>query len=311
MIIVFCEECGARNMIDIDKIDKKKNHIICSACNDTILLPHGDINAHHDKIINTKKYKILIIDDDPTSLHILSSVLKNDYMIIMAENGNMGIELAQKEIPDLIISDIKMPGIDGYEVCKKLKDNTTTRHIPIIFVSGMHDTIDERRGFDVGCVDYIMKPVRSSILKLRLETHLKIKHIRDVEKRNMLELSQEIADLKKQLKVKEDNAKVKSENQSHVDIAIQAFFKNISTWSTLIVSKFIDEFEKSFGKLNTVEFLELFFKTVTNGKNEKIELMDSFDTKSLKDAIILLMFKKEYERRYGTPPEKELISIFF
>ncbi len=315
MIIVFCEECGAKNMIDEDKIDPKKSHIKCSVCHDLILISQAGIKNYHDRVINTKQYKILIIDDDPTSLHILSSILKTDYTVIMAENGGGGIEIAKKENPDLIITDIKMPGMDGYDICKKLKDDEITRHVPIIFVSSMNDILHERKGFDVGGVDYIMKPIISSTLKARVGIHLELKLIRDKMKKSIGILNQEIADLKAQLESGPNKGSVNSgesfEIQSPLDTDIQNFFDNVGLHDSLIISEFVDEIEKSFHKLDAVEYLELFFKMMDTDNpdykdNDAIELINTIDIKPLKDAVTLLMFKKAYEKKYGTKPEIKL-----
>lgn len=136
------------------------------------------------------KPKVLIVDDEPTNLRIMRQVLDNDYRLSFAKNGEDAIELATNELPDLILLDIMMPNITGYEVCTRLKANAETVNIPIIFVSALNDEIDEMKGFECGAVDYIFKPIRPGIVKARVKNHLslvraeqlKITHIQIIER---------------------------------------------------------------------------------------------------------------------------------
>ncbi|MDM8568420.1 hybrid sensor histidine kinase/response regulator [Thiotrichales bacterium HSG1] len=121
------------------------------------------------------KYKILIIDDEPINLRALGSVLSKDYEVIIAKDGKSALNLvATGPMPDLILLDIMMPIVDGYEVCRQLKQNPITKHIPIIFVSAMDTEIDEAKGFELGAVDYIAKPICPSIVAVRVKTQLKL-----------------------------------------------------------------------------------------------------------------------------------------
>lgn len=119
------------------------------------------------------KQKILIIDDTPANINLLGQSLQNKYDILVATNGHDGIRMAQKTpCPDLILLDIMMPGIDGYEVCERLKASVITSKIPVIFVTAMGETEDEAKGFQVGGVDYITKPISPAVVRARVETHL-------------------------------------------------------------------------------------------------------------------------------------------
>ena len=118
---------------------------------------------------------ILIVDDTPANLSLLSDVLKSDYRIKAATNGEKALKLAFTGTPpDLILLDIMMPGMDGYEVCRRLKANVATRSIPIIFVTAMTEVEDETRGLELGAVDYVTKPISAPILKARVKTHLEL-----------------------------------------------------------------------------------------------------------------------------------------
>ncbi|HIC45635.1 MAG TPA: two-component system response regulator [Methylophaga aminisulfidivorans] len=123
-----------------------------------------------------KKYqpRILIVDDEPTNLRVLRQVLQHDYALSFARSGKDALALIAKEMPDLILLDIMMPEITGLEVCQQLKARPDTSHIPIIFVTALQDPDDEARGFDIGAVDYIIKPIVPSTVLARVKTHISL-----------------------------------------------------------------------------------------------------------------------------------------
>jgi len=116
--------------------------------------------------------KILIVDDVLANIKMLKETLKNDFKIIFALNGLKALELVQLDPPDLILLDIMMPGLDGYEVCRLLKSDPETRHIPVIFLTARTNAEDETKGLKLGAVDYIVKPINPSIVTARVTTHL-------------------------------------------------------------------------------------------------------------------------------------------
>jgi len=118
--------------------------------------------------------KILIVDDEPNNLQFMRQVLKDYYQLLFAPNGTKALQAVETHHPDLILLDIMMPDMNGYEVCQHLKKNPATEDIPVIFVSAMSDVKDEAYGFDVGAVDYISKPVSVPILLRRVQTHLSL-----------------------------------------------------------------------------------------------------------------------------------------
>lgn len=126
--------------------------------------------------------KILIVDDEPNNLQVLRQILKDHYQLIFANNGSKCLEVAPGHQPDLILLDIMMPDLSGYEVCEALKKDKATQHIPVIFVSAMSDVDDEAKGFDVGAVDYIQKPVSAPIVLRRVKTHLSMVRAQELEK---------------------------------------------------------------------------------------------------------------------------------
>ena len=122
---------------------------------------------------------ILIVDDTPTNIGVISGALKDFFRTKIATNGEKGLALANaEEKPDLILLDIMMPGIDGYEVCTRLKANPATAEIPVIFLTGQTGADDETRGFECGAVDYIHKPFSPAVVKARVRSHIMLREAR-------------------------------------------------------------------------------------------------------------------------------------
>ncbi|HSI27818.1 MAG TPA: two-component system response regulator [Methylophilus sp.] len=139
----------------------------------------------------TQQPRILIVDDEPLNLKVLKQVLQDDYRLSFAKNGTDALELVKKEKPRLILLDVMMPGMTGFDVCKKLKDDPDTQTIPVIFVTALADEADESQGFKAGGVDYISKPISPAIVRARVKTHLSLIHI-DELKSTHLELIQRL-----------------------------------------------------------------------------------------------------------------------
>jgi putative two-component system response regulator len=135
--------------------------------------------------------RILLVDDEATNLHILRSLLQDDYKLLFAKNGQRALELTRQEKPDLILLDVMMPDLTGFDVCKLLKADDATKHIPIIFVTALADEADETQGFELGCVDYISKPINPSIVRSRVKTHLQLVHM-DELKQSRLQVVQRL-----------------------------------------------------------------------------------------------------------------------
>lgn len=123
-----------------------------------------------------KKSRILIVDDESENLHTMQSLLGDKYAVVAATCGERALELAARlPHPDLILLDIKMPGMDGYEVCRRLKRRPETKSIPVIFVTAKNDVLDEEYGLHLGAVDYISKPIHPAIVLARVQNHLNLK----------------------------------------------------------------------------------------------------------------------------------------
>src|SRR5580692_4499594 len=122
---------------------------------------------------------ILVVDDTPLNIGVISGALKDSYKTKVATNGEKALALANaEEKPDLILLDVMMPGMDGYEVCRRLKADSATREIPVIFLTGQTAAEDETRGFEVGAVDYVHKPFSPAVVKARVCTHVLLREAR-------------------------------------------------------------------------------------------------------------------------------------
>jgi len=121
---------------------------------------------------NNEKATILVVDDESQNIDIYVGLLSEDYTVKAATNGTKALKIAFSSAPDLILLDVMMPDMDGYEVCRRLKNDPRTRNIPVIFVTAMGRVEDESHGFALGAVDYITKPISPPILKARVSTHL-------------------------------------------------------------------------------------------------------------------------------------------
>lgn len=121
------------------------------------------------------KQKILIVDDAPENIRILLDLFQPEHTVFFAKEGKSALEIAKNQRPDLVLLDIIMPGMDGFEVCTRLKSDPVTSDIPVIFVSALGDTEDETKGLQLGAADYITKPVRPAIVRARVENQLKLR----------------------------------------------------------------------------------------------------------------------------------------
>lgn len=129
--------------------------------------------------ISSKRPTVLVIDDEPFNLSLMEGILGRDYTIQTAKNGPDALELAYANPPDLILVDVMMPMMDGFEVCRRLKGNAATTHVPVIFITAKNEIKDEELGFAVGASDFIHKPISAPIVAARVRTHLGVKFTQD------------------------------------------------------------------------------------------------------------------------------------
>lgn len=136
----------------------------------------------------SNSFSILVVDDDRSNLDVLTHILKSQYTVQVAKSGISALKRARELQPDLILLDIVMPDMNGFEVLAELKGSDETRHIPVIFITGLTQSEDEEKGFLLGAVDYIVKPFKTAIVKARVRTHLRIvKQIQTIERLCMID----------------------------------------------------------------------------------------------------------------------------
>jgi diguanylate cyclase (GGDEF)-like protein len=122
-----------------------------------------------------RRARLLVVDDQPINIQALYQTFAADHQVLMATSGEQALELCATKRPDLVLLDVVMPGMDGYEVCRRLKEDDATRDIPVIFVTAHNDESAETRGLDAGAVDFISKPINPKIVRARVRTHLTLK----------------------------------------------------------------------------------------------------------------------------------------
>ena len=112
--------------------------------------------------------RVLVVDDKPNNLSLVTSLLRPHYEVLLANNGERALAIARDQLPDLILLDIMMPGMSGFEVCTELKANTETADIPVIFLTARNDSDDFEKAYDIGAVDYTTKPINAKELMMRV-----------------------------------------------------------------------------------------------------------------------------------------------
>ena len=121
---------------------------------------------------NTGNKSVLIVDDENMNMFALTHMLRPDYTVYAAKNGQSAIRIAKKQLPDIILLDILMPEMDGYEVLSQLKSDEETRKIPVIFITGLISPEDEKKGLEMGAADYISKPFNAETVRMKIRTQL-------------------------------------------------------------------------------------------------------------------------------------------
>jgi diguanylate cyclase (GGDEF)-like protein len=130
--------------------------------------------------VTNARPRLLIVDDQPVNIHVMAEALREGHELFFATSGARALEIVHQQSIELVLLDVVMPEIDGFEVCRRLKADAQTRGIPVIFVTAREEVADEARGFDVGAVDYIAKPIRPAVVRARVRTHVELKRARDL-----------------------------------------------------------------------------------------------------------------------------------
>lgn len=218
---------------------------------------------------------ILVVDDTPVNLEMIGDALRGRYRVRVAINGRNALAAIEREPDvDLVLLDIMMPELDGYEVLTKLRENPVTRDIPVIFVTALDDDVDEAKGLALGAVDYLTKPVRPPILLARVATHLELKRSRDV--------------LREQNRWLESEVKVRSERATHLqDLSIRALgylaeTRDMETGAHILrTQRYVAELaeqlssDPGFASLLTAETIDLIVKSAPLHDLGKVGVPDS------------------------------------
>jgi len=159
------------------------------------------------------RHKILIVDDSTENNHILYHALKDKYQLLSAMDGITALKIAESQHPDLILLDIMMPDMDGFEVCRILKENEELKDIPVLFITSLTKTADEIKGLELGAVDFITKPFRLPVVKQRIAIHLMLKHQRELLEQKNASLRREVDEAIFELRLK-DRAMISQNRQA-------------------------------------------------------------------------------------------------
>ena len=150
------------------------------------------MNLEKWKMLDNEKQKILLVDDAYENIALFKTIFGNDYDIYEALNGEDALEIVRTILPDIVLLDIMMPGIDGYDVCREIKRDSLTNSIPIIFISALHEEADILKGFELGAADFISKPISPSIAKARVKTQLDSYSYQKTLEKKVIERTKEI-----------------------------------------------------------------------------------------------------------------------
>ncbi|HEY9693188.1 MAG TPA: response regulator [Oculatellaceae cyanobacterium] len=218
------------------------------------------------RVDSTDKGVILIIDDTPTNLEILLDFLEDyGFKVVVSEDGESAIEMAEYAPPDLILLDIIMPGIDGFETCRRLKANQVTQDIPIIFMTALTDKVDKVKGLNLGAVDYITKPLEHEEVLARINIHLRLQNLTK-------KLIEQNVRLEEEIKQRQQAQQKNSEQAALLDITTDAIFvqdlsNNIVFWNKGAERLYGWEANEAIGK----NVLELLYKEISPEIQEPLQ----------------------------------------
>jgi len=234
--------------------------------------------------------KVLVVDDKKENLDILTHILEGEgYEVSFAMDGEKAIQIASVYLPDLILLDVMMPGIDGFETCRRIKVLTDLRDIPIIFVTGKADVSDILRAFQVGAIDYVTKPIRHEELCARVKTHLQLRRLMTIRDELIAQMRQQNIRLEKMSMVNEEKL-AQSEKMSHLGELIGELTHELSTplgISTTALSTLSDNTQQistdihsdKLSKSKLIKFLDVTaenYDIVLSNLNYAIQLINSF-----------------------------------
>ena len=246
-----------------------------------------------------KQPKIIIVDDDPTSCMILNGYLRTDnYQLYCVENGEKGLELARKIKPDLIILDIMMPGISGFEVCNILKKDKATQDIPVLFISALSDTDSHKRGIECGGEGFLVKPFNEGLIRAYLKTFLKTKKAFD-NARQRLALNKDFTSM-----TIHDLNNLNTVISGNLELAMMVF--DIPTSAKKYVGKALSALRSANKMLGNAQDITRFESTRNNMGFTLINLINL-----TKKALALFETKMESKNlRFGLQEESDPIEVY-
>jgi len=241
---------------------------------------------------NNEENKLLIVDDNPTNLGILFDYLtKSGFKVLVALDGESAIDQVEYAKPDLILLDVMMPGIDGFKTCDRLKGNPSTQDIPVIFMTALSDTVDKVRGFEIGAVDYITKPIQHEEVLSRVQTHLTIRNLQKKlqEKNESLLRSQ----LQEQQRALELEQALKKLQQAQAQLIHAEKMSSLGQIVAGVAHEINNPINFIYGNLNIasdytqhlLELIELYQQTYTRPTPEIAEKLEAIDLTFLQSDL--------------------------
>lgn len=262
---------------------------------------------HKIENLEIKKAKILVVDDLPENIKVLGSILKNEgYNIAVANDGNMALKITKNIMPDLILLDVMMPNMNGFELAEILMNDNTTNHIPIIFITAKTEVEDIVEGLNIGAVDYVTKPFNPTELLARVYNHLELKFSKDLinqQKKELEELNKskdkffsivahdlkspfsgflgltELLDVDNESMTKEE-IKSLSNKMNKAAKNVYSFLENLLEWSRNQMNK-IEYVPQELNLVGIVDNLLKIFNETLNHKNIKIDIINNLDNSKM------------------------------
>ena len=246
------------------------------------------------------KPTVLIVDDVPENVHVLLSALKNDFLILAATNGRDAIELSIGEHqPDIILLDVLMPDMDGYEVCRRLKTDERTKDIPVIFVTILEGENDEIKGLELGAIDYITKPINPKLARARIHNHLELKQHRDNLEKLLIE--------KEELMISQSSNAVMGDM---IEMIVHQWRQPLSTIGGIANTKIL---KHELGEKIDAQDLNMDMKKINNSVQYLSNTMDDFRTffyaNKRKDNVVVSEIIAKAQLLFGDSFTKNSIAI--